>query len=119
MENTNMERMREIEVFGVPALFTNNRIAHDAVYPGMFRYELQADREIPSSPRYLSDTAPSGFLGTILTPVAITIVDNQREIEPGDLFLDTGAGHYTPAEFEEKYLSPSSDPDAERYGKAD
>ncbi len=119
MENTNMERMREIEVFGVPALFTVNRVPHDAVYPGMFRYELQDDREIPSSPRYLSDAAPRGFLGTILTPVAITMMGNQREIEPGDLFLDIDAGYYTPEEFEEKYLSPSYDPDAERYGKAD
>ena len=29
------------------------------------------------------------------------------------------AGDYTPAEFEEKYLSPDYDPRAERYGKAD
>ena len=45
--------------------------------------------------------------------------DGQREIEPGDLFLDIEAGDYTPAEFEEKYLSPDYDPRAERYGKAD
>ena len=40
-------------------------------------------------------------------------------IEPGDLFLDIEAGSYTPAEFEEKYLSPDYDPQAERYGKTD
>lgn len=28
-----MERMKEIEIFGIPALFTEKRIDHDAVYP--------------------------------------------------------------------------------------
>ena len=43
MENptTIPERMREIEIFGVPALFTSKAIPPEAVYPGMFRYELQ------------------------------------------------------------------------------
>ena len=43
MENPNAipERMREIEIFGVPALFTSKAIPPEAVYPGMFRYELQ------------------------------------------------------------------------------
>ena len=35
-----MERMKEIEIFGIPALFTEKRIDHDAVYPGMYRYHL-------------------------------------------------------------------------------
>lgn len=33
-----MERMKEIEIFGIPALFTEKRIDHDTVYPGMYRY---------------------------------------------------------------------------------
>ena len=45
--------------------------------------------------------------------------DGQREIEPGDLFLDIEAGSTPPAEFEEEYLSPDYDPRTERYGKAD
>ena len=40
-------------------------------------------------------------------------------LKPGDLVMDTGAGYYTPSEFEEKYLSPDYDNGAraERYGK--
>ena len=30
-----MERMKEIEIFGISALFTEKQIDHDAVYPGM------------------------------------------------------------------------------------
>ena len=37
-----MERMREIEIFGVPALFTDKAIPPEAVHPGMSRYELLA-----------------------------------------------------------------------------
>lgn len=42
-------------------------------------------------------------------------------MKPGELVMDTGAGYYTPAEFEEKYLSPDygGGARAERYGKAD
>lgn len=94
--NTPSERMREIEVFGVPALFTEERIAHDAVYPGMFCYELRSDDEILDSPRYLADKATVGFLGTVLTPVPIPMSNGQRGIEPGDLFLDIEKGYYTP-----------------------
>lgn len=119
-ENTTSERMREIEIFGIPALFTTRKIAHDAVYPGMFRYELMSGEEFPEQPHHLTDDAGDHFLGTVLTPVAIPMQeDGAREIEPGDLFLDIEAGEYTPAEFEEKYLSPDYDPQAERYGKAD
>ncbi len=117
------ERMREIEIFGVPALFTDKAIPSEAVYPGMSRYELLAGDGGPKQPRYAA-TRPSGkFLGTVLTPVPIFLhaQDTQREISPGDLILDTGAGYYTPAEFEEKYLSPDYDEGTktERYGKED
>ena len=118
-----MERMREIEIFGVPALFTDKAIPLEAVYPGMSRYELLAGDGDPECPRYAA-TQPGGkFLGTVLTPVPIFLYpsDTQREIGPGDLVLDTGARSYTPAEFEEKYLSPDYDEGTqrERYGKDD
>lgn len=118
-ENTTPERMREIEIFGIPALFTTSRIPYDAVHPGMFRYELLAGKEFPDQPHHLMEEVEDGFLGSILTPVAIPMQNGEREIEPGDLFLDIEAGNYTPAELEEKYLSPDYDPQADRYGKPD
>ena len=39
--NTTQESMKEIEIFGVPALFTKNQIPEDGIYPGMSLYELQ------------------------------------------------------------------------------
>lgn len=111
MENMNNapERMREIEVFGIPALFTRDRIAPEDVYPGMFRYEVEGG----------DDPAADSFLGTVLTPVPIPMANGSRDVEPGDVVLDTEAGYYTPAEFEEKYLFPDYDQHGERYGKSD
>jgi hypothetical protein len=118
-----MERMREIEIFGVPALFTDKAIPPEDVYPGMNRYELRAGDGDPKRPRYAATQSGGKFLGTVLTPVPIFLYpsDTQREIGPGDLVLDIGAGSYTPAEFEEKYLSPDYDEGTqrERYGKDD
>lgn len=120
MEHSNQERMREIEIFGIPALFSPNRISDDETYPGLHRYELMSSPTFPDSPRHLTADAGEKFLGTVLSPVLIHLTpDGQREIEPGDLFLDIEAGDYTPAEFEQKYLSPDYDPRAERYGKTD
>lgn len=107
MENTsnNPERMREIELFGVPALFTGSQIPPDGIYPGMSLYELQGE--------------DGRFMGSVLTPVPIQVLENgPRELEPGDLVMDTGAGYYTPSEFEEKYLCPELD-GMDRYGKED
>ena len=74
----------------------------------------------PDSPRQITQDAGEKFLGTVLSPVLIHLTaDGQREIEPGDLFLDIEAGAYTPAEFEAKYLSPDYDAQTERYGKTD
>ena len=110
-KNIFSERMKEIEVFGVPALFTTNRITDEAVYPGMYRYELIAENESADYPKGLSLDAGSRFLGTVLTPVPIQLMrQGRRDFGPVDLFLDTGNRTYTPAEFEEKYLSPDYDP---------
>lgn len=103
----NQKRMREIEIFGIPVLFTPDRIGPGDLYPGLHHYELMSGPAFPNSPRHLTADAGEKFLGTILSPVLIYLTeDGQREIEPGDLFLDMEAGEYTPAEFEEKYLSP-------------
>ncbi len=101
-----MERMKEIEIFGIPALFAEKRIDHDAVYPGMYRYELET---VNDGPKRVSDTASGTFLGTVLTPVPIPMDNGQRELAPDDLMLDVDAGSWTPQEFEEKYLSPNGE----------
>lgn len=45
--NINQERMREIEIFGIPALFSPNRVAPGDVYPGLHHYELMVRAHVP------------------------------------------------------------------------
>ena len=113
----NQKRMREIEIFGIPVLFTPDRIGPEVDCRGLHCYELMSSPDSSDRPRHLTRDAGEKFLGTILSPVLIHLTeDGQREIEPGDLFLDMEAGEYTPAEFEEKYLSPDYVP-GKQHGK--
>ena len=104
---TEQTPLREIEIFGIPALFTEQRIPSDEEIPGMHHYQL------------ISAGDNEKLLGTILTLIPVEIEDEDgREVYGGDLVLDTEGEMLTPEEFGEKYLSPEYDPDPdERYGK--
>lgn len=99
--------MREIEIFGVPALFTERVIPPDEQISGMYYYEL------------ISAEDNEAVLGTVLTLIPVGIENEDgRDVYDADLMLDTAGEMLTPGEFAEKYLSPSYDPDPdERYGK--
>lgn len=117
--NAAMTRMEEIEIFGVPALFTPYKVSRATVHLGMYCYEVQARSGVPAQPFALMEQADEGFYGTVLTPIPLELPDGgRRVIEPGDFFIGMELGYYTPAEFEEKYLSPDCDPIG-RYGKED
>ena len=99
--------LREIEIFGIPALFAEQVIPPDAQIPGICYYEI------------ISGEDNETLLGTVLTLIPVEIPDeNGREIYEADLVLDTEGETLTPEEFGEKYLSPAFDDDPdERYGK--
>lgn len=100
--------MREIEIFGIPALFTEEEISAEQVL-GMHCYEL------------FSAADGTTFLGTVLTVIPVEVPESgERDVFDSDLMLDTEGVTLTPQEFVEKYLSPVSGPDLEeRYGKED
>ena len=109
MDNLNEQTpMREIEIFGVPALFTEMRVPCEIIFD-MHCYEL------------FSPDDGETFLGTVLTPVPVEIPENgERNVYDDDLILDTAGKMLSPEEFAEKYLSPLYGPDLEeRYGKED
>lgn len=119
--NASRTRMEEVEIFGIPALFTPHRVSRTTVHLGIFCYEMQVSTA-PGEHFRLTDDAGEAFYATILTPFPVELPeDGGRVMEDGDFYSGIGAGFYTPAEFEEKYLSPDYDPPhrAERYGKAD
>lgn len=106
--NANTTRMEEIEIFTIPALFTPHRVDRAALHPGLACYEVRVRAGAPRRMFSLTAQAPDGdFYGTVLTPVPVELPENgEKPIGPGDFLTGTGAGYYTPAEFEDKYLSP-------------
>lgn len=106
---TGQTPMREIEIFGIPALFTDREIPPDEQNPDMHYYEL------------VSADDGAALLGTVLTAIPVEIPESgERDVFSSDLMLDTGGRWLTPVDFLEKYLSPVSGPDLEeRYGKED
>jgi len=104
---TEQTPMREIEIFGIPALFTDQRIPFDENICDMHCYEL------------VSAEDGETFLGTVLTAIPVEVPANgERDVYDDDLMLDTAGETLTPEQFAEKYLSPVSGPDlGEHYGK--
>lgn len=105
---TEQTPMREIEIFGIPALFTEQEIPNEKIFD-MHCYELFSAEDGVT------------FLGTVLTAIPVEVPESgERDVYDDDLMLDTAGEVLTPEEFAEKYLSPVSGPDLEeRYGKED
>ena len=101
--------MREIEIFGIPSLFTEQEIPPEEMPLGLYCYQL------------ISANDGETLLGTVLTLIPVEIPESgERDVYSNDLMLDTEGEILTPEEFYEKYLSPLSGPDLdERYGKED
>ena len=106
-KKTGQTPLREIEIFGIPALFTDQDIPPDEQSPDMFYYEL------------VSADGNAALLGTVLTLIPVEIPESgERDVYDSDLMLDTVGELLTPEEFAEKYLSPVNGPDLdERYRK--
>ena len=120
--NASITKMEEIEIFGIPALYTPHKVSRQTVHLGMYCYELQAAPADWGQPRRLMNEVDEGFYGTVLTPVPVEGAEGEGlAIGPEDFKAELGIGNYTPAEFEDKYLSLHYDPLRleQIYGKAD
>lgn len=100
--------MREIEIFGIPALFTDQEIDPEEIGPAMHCYVLVIAED--------GET----LLGTVLTPVPVELPETgERDVYDDDLMLDTEGDMLTPEEFEEKYLSPDYGGEDDADGESD
>ena len=100
--------MREIEIFGIPALFTDQEIDPEEIGPTMHCYVL------------VSAEDGETLLGTVLTPVPVELPETgERDVYDDDLMLDTEGDMLTPEEFEEKYLSPDYGGEDDADGESD
>ena len=75
----------EIQMFGMPALFTDWRIIRDTVPKGMTLYELRHEDENWGKPCQLAKRIVVNYYGSILTSLPIQLnPDGGRDINRGD-----------------------------------
>ena len=61
--NANTVRMKEVEIFGIPALYTPCQVSRQTVHLGMYCYELQAGPEDWGQPRRLMGGLAAWYTG--------------------------------------------------------
>ena len=113
--NASITKMEEIEIFGIPALYTPHKVSRQTVHLGMYCYELQAAPEDWGQPRRLMNEVDEGFYGTVLTPVPVEGAEGAGlVIGPEDFKAELGSGSYTPPGLGDKNLSARYEPDGLR-----
>ena len=118
--NAAITPMREIEIFGFPALFSPHSVSPSTVHLGLCQFEIKAKTGGMEETFSLTKKAQENFYGTVLSLIPIDLPENgERSILPGDMQVEEQSKLYTPAEFERKYFDPDYIPSqfSERYGK--
>ena len=104
--NAGTARFEEVEILGIPALFTTLRVDRATVPKGMYAYDMQTDAEDWSQPCLLARRVLVEHFGTVLTASPIHLPEKgYLDLSPGN-FKEQGIGQLTVAEFEAKQLSP-------------
>lgn len=104
--NAGTARFEEVEILGIPALFTTLRVDRATVPKGMYAYDMQTDAEDWSQPCLLARRVLVEHFGTVLTASPIHLPEKgYLDLSPGN-FQEQGIGQLTVAEFEAKQLSP-------------
>lgn len=103
LQETSKERIREdyqeVEIFGVPALFSNGRIAEKDVPEGFCRYDLRGSDYDPSDPIAVENRVAFNHAGTLLAAYPIPIPE-RGFLNLGEELNFTG-GISTPGQFRE------------------
>ena len=69
------EEFDEIEIFGIPGLFSNGRISDEEVPDGMFRYDLRGSDYDPGDPVSVEHRVVVNHAGTVLTLRPLPVPD--------------------------------------------
>ncbi|MBR5948583.1 MAG: hypothetical protein IKZ82_08080 [Clostridia bacterium] len=78
------ERFEEIEIFGVPALFTSLRISKDSVPLGVYKYEIRHDDECRGIACEVARVILVNHWGPFLTLRPLDLGDDGRIYMDGD-----------------------------------
>ena len=93
-----------VELFGVKALFLNERVRQEDVPEGLYRYDLRGSDVDPGDPVLIENSVTVNHAGTILAAKPLDI-PKEGFLELGDELNFTG-GEMTVEEFVGKYANP-------------
>ena len=113
------ETYENVELFGKPALFTNERVSRFTVPHGWFCYDLRGSDNDPGNPISIELGVGVNHCGTILSPTEVTMTKgkNYRMLKGGLNFLGdertleefcTERGLEYPADIRKYMLRPAS-----------
>lgn len=69
----NTERYQEVELFDVPALFANERVALETLPEGIYRYELRGTDSDPGYPYSVEENVTVNHAATVLTAFPLNL----------------------------------------------
>ena len=89
----------EVEAFGVPALFTDERVSAAEIPPGLFRYDLRGSDDDPGEPATVEKYALVNHAGTLIAAKPIEIPEEGYRLLTEDSGLNFTGGALTLPEF--------------------
>ena len=101
------EEYQEIEIFEIPALFSNGRIAENDVPEGFYHYDLRGSGDDPGAPVSVESRVIVNHAGTILATQPLPIPE-RGFLNLGEELNFTG-GMSTPGQFREYLIGMDSD----------
>ena len=93
---------QEIEIFDIPALFSNGRIAAENVPEGLFRYDLRGSDYDPGYPVTVEERVVVNHAGTILTAKPLKLPESGRLALTDEEGLNFTGGEITAYQFREE-----------------
>ena len=93
----------EVEAFGVPALFTDERVSAAEIPPGLFRYDLRGSDDDPGEPATVEKYARVNHAGTLIAVKPIEIPEEGYRLLTEDSGLNFTGAALTLPEFRRKY----------------
>lgn len=95
----NQEKYQEVELFDVPALFTNGRVDQALLPPGIYCYELRGSDYDPGYPLTVENHVTVNHAATVLTAIPINL-SRQGRLWLGEELNFTG-GEQTISEYQQ------------------
>ncbi|MBQ7299811.1 MAG: DUF4316 domain-containing protein [Clostridia bacterium] len=93
---------QEVEIFDIPALFSNGRIPSADIPEGLFRYDLRGSDDDPGMPIAVEENVLVNHAGAILTAKPLSLPEEGRLMFTEDDGLNFVGGEITAYQFREE-----------------